>query len=725
MEPARKTRVVLAFAAVVVLAAAEIPGVLWWRCGFGGCPSVERLHAYLPGKASRLLSRTGQPFAELGPPDGATVPLGRVPSHVREAFLAVEDRRFYRHGALDWPRVLGATLHNVRERSADQGFSTITMQLARSVFPERIPGEDRTLGRKLLEIRVAVEIEERFSKDEILELYLSHIYVGNGARGVAAAARQYFDTKPEQLSLTQGALLAALVRGPAAYDPRRHPERARERRDLVLRLMEKQGRVTPDAAAAARAAPLGVVNGTTSPDPAPGLAAYFVEEVRRQMEERFGDRLYTDTLQITTTLDTALQEAAEVELESQLERIESGRLGPLEDPPTDAIPAGGSPDLQGAVIALQVGTGDVLAWVGGRDFRASRFDRVKSARRQVGSAFKPFVYAAALSEGHWLSELVPDEPISVRLEDGDTWEPRNFDEEFEGEVTMRDALVRSKNVPTVRLAKDVGLSKVKSMAREAGIRGEIDETPAMPLGTVAVSPLELATAYSALAGLGRVVPHRLVLQVQGENGKEVWNADEPEAATVMDAGVAFLVNDVLREALDRGTGTAARAAGFTAPAAGKTGTTNDGTDAWFVGYTPRAVTAVWIGFDNPRPIVAQATGGRLAAPVWGRVMAAAGADAAGGKWSVPPDVVERLVDPSTGLPLAQGCRPDSGGAFREFFLRSSLPSPRCPERGEPYVIARSWKPADEDRGLRGFFKRLLRVARKHVEAREDEGRDDE
>src|SRR5262245_3175555 len=319
-------------------------GILWLRCGGSGCPDVSRLRAYQPGKASRVLDRQGRLFAELRPVDGATVPLQLVSPQTRAAFLAVEDRRFYRHGAVDLPRVVGASLANLRGLSYEQGFSTIPMQLARNLFPDRIRARDRTLMRKLVEIRVAYEIEDRFDKDEILELYLSHIYFGNGARGVEAAARHYFGVGAGQLTLSQAALLAALPRSPGYYDPRRHPDRARARRDLVLTLMEKQRRIKPEEARAARAEPLGVVRDRGPGAPRPGLAPYFVEEIRRQLEERFGERLYTETLAVTTTLDVDVQRAAEDELERQLRAVESGQLGRLTAPryAAAAMPTGDS-----------------------------------------------------------------------------------------------------------------------------------------------------------------------------------------------------------------------------------------------------------------------------------------------------------------------------------------------------------------------------------------------
>jgi penicillin-binding protein 1A len=708
--------------------------VLWLRCGSGGCPDVSQLRAYQPGKASRVLDRDGRVFAELRPVDGATVPLQQIPSHTRAAFLAVEDRRFYRHGAVDLPRVLGAALANLRQGSYGQGFSTLTMQLARNLYPERIRARDRTLARKLVEIRVAYDIERRFEKDEILELYLSHIYFGNGARGIEAASRHYFGIGASRLTLAQSALLAALPRGPAYYDPRRHPGQARARRDLVLALMEEQRRIKPEEARAARAEPLGVVRDRGAGGPSPSLAPYFVEEVRRQLEERFGERLYTETLQVTTTLDVDAQRAAEEELARQLRAVESGRLGRFAGPRYVAArpPGEGTAYLQGAVIALEVGTGDVLAWVGGRDFRHSRFDRVSASLRQTGSAFKPFVYAAALGEGHALSERLLDEPMRVRLARNRYWEPRNYDGEYDGAVTVREALVHSKNVPTVRLAEEVGLADVVRVAQRAGIHSPIDPTPSMPLGTVAVSPLELATAYGAFAGLGSAAPPRLVLRVRDEEGAELWAADPPRVERLLDPGVAYLVTNVLEDAVVRGTGAAVGASGLEVPAAGKTGTTNDSTDAWFVGYTPDVVAAVWMGFDERRPIMGAATGGRLAAPAWARMMMRLYARRPGPEpWTPPGNVFAARVDPESGAPLAEDCEPSWGDSYRELFLRGRAPAPVCPESGHGFwTLFRSpgWRdddPEDEIRRAEREQAKAEKRARKERERAEKRRREAE
>jgi penicillin-binding protein 1A len=711
-----RTRIAAAAAAALLLGLTFVPGLLWLRCGGSGCPNVHRLTAYQPGGAPQLLDRSGAVYATLAPVEGQVVRLASVPKAVRQAFLAVEDQRFYTHRGIDWPRVWGALWANVRSQGYEQGFSTITMQLARNVFAERIPARERTLSRKLLEVRVALAIEDEFAKDQILELYLNHVYFGNGARGIEAAARHYFGSTTAKLTAAQGALLAALLKGPAVYDPRRHPERARARRDLVLGLMEEQGRMTAGEAGAARSAPLGVVARSRAGRSDDGPAPHYVEQVRRELEERFGEELYDVPLRIRTTLDLGAQKAAEEELEKQLRTVEGGAAGRLRAPKYSEHPRDDASYayIQGAVVALDAGTGDVLAWVGGRDFLHSRFDRVVGGRRQTGSAFKPFVYAAALGAGRMLSEHVADHPIQVHLDRRRVWEPKNFGDEYDGEVTIRDALVRSKNVPTVEIANDVGMQKVADFARRAGIESPMDVSPSLALGTVAVSPLELATAYTAFASLGNAVKPRLVLKVEEPDGTLLYQAPPVERRRVIEPAVAFLVTDVLRDAVARGTGTAARQAlPPKVPVAGKTGTTNDATDAWFVGYTPEVVAAVWVGFDQPRAIASAATGGRVAAPVWGRMMARLYEGRPPPRpWAAPPGVVRATVDSETGLVVTEGC--ESSYAYNELFLRGHVPAETCPGSwwggGDD-----GWE--DEERERRRARDEMLDALREEIERR--------
>jgi len=685
----------LAVALAIGYALALTGGAAWQTCDFAGCPDAARLAAFRPGGAPLLLDRHGQVIATLDRDDLQEVRLASLPAHLPAAFVAIEDRRFLDHGAVDWRRVAGALAADLRAGSFAQGFSTIAMQLARNLYPQEIPGEQRTTSRKLLEIRVAQQLEAHFSKREILELYLNHIAFGNGARGIEAAAWQYFGRPAERLDLAQAALLAALPKAPSRYDPRRHPERALARRNLVLARMAAQGRVAPELAAAAAREPLGVHPPPAHAQQGPQVARYFVDEVRHELEERFGESLYTTPVRVWTTLDLAAQRAAEEELERQLLAIESGKLGRFS---RAAAAAGGQTDedrdLEGAVVSLEAASGDVLAWVGGRDYRTSQFDRVAHARRQAGSAWKPFVYAAALARGYPLSQQIADTPLVVPLAGGGAWEPRNYDGAFDGQVSLREALARSKNVPTVRLAEAVGYDRIAALAAADGITAPVPRQPSMPLGTVAVAPLELTAAYAAFATLGWQVAPRTVLRVERADGTTLWTAPPPARRQVLDPAVAYRLDDALREALIRGSGAPGLPPGFAGRAAGKTGTSTAGNDVWFIGFTTEVVTGVWIGFDEPRPIANQATGGRLAAPVFRRLMSRLYADRQAPAWWQPPAGVASLpIDPATGLALDDGCVPAGGEPpLRELFLAGLGPAPSCPGVGGP-TPAVEWNPA--------------------------------
>jgi 1A family penicillin-binding protein len=564
--------------------------------------------------------------------------------------------------------VLGAAAANVRARGVTQGSSTIPMQLARNIFPRELPGTERTFKRKLQEARVAQLIEGRFSKSEILELYLNHIYFGGGAYGVQAAARLYFGKDASDLTLAESASLAALPKAPTHYDPRRQPERATARRNLVLGLMEAQGLVDAEAAEQARDSRLAVRTGRSRNREGVPLGFSFIDAIRESLEEQFGESLYRSRLRIHTTLDPVAQQAAEREMERQLDNL-SGRV------------RRGEGELQGAVVVMEAATGDVLALVGARDPTTSRYNRAIHARRQVGSAFKPFVFAAALQDGIPTSQLVLDAPLRMQLSRNDTWEPSNYDGTFEGNVSLRHALVRSRNIPTVRLASAVGIDDVARTARNAGITADMDETPALSLGTVAMSPLQMATAYTTFANLGRTSQPGFVLRVENEDGRVIWQPRRQQQRQGMDPAVAYIVTDILRDAVDHGTGTGVRAAGYRGIAAGKTGTTNNATDAWFVGYTPDVVGAVWIGYDRPTPLGSAATGGGFAAPLWGRIMRQVYASrAAPGDWAQPADVVHRRIDPYTGLVLQEGCQTQDGSSRVEIFVVGAVPATACPYR---------------------------------------------
>lgn len=677
---------------VIVSAAALVGGfVLYRRCGVHGCPNVDQLSAYQPGGESILLDARGEKIADLAPIQHAVVKLESLPDHLPAAFVAIEDKRFYEHKGVDYRRAVGALVADIKAASFVQGFSTITMQIAGNIWRDRVPRSRRTIGRKLIEVRLAGEIERKYPKQEILELYLNNIYFGGGAYGVEAAARNYFGKPARDLTIAQAATLAALPKSPVIYDPRRNPRQATSRRNLVIALMAEQGSITDQQAERAVRAKLSVRRDPPARRKESLVAPYFVDAVRRQLEDHFGEDLYTAPLRVHTTLDRRAQRAAEEELARQLRAVEDGAFGRYRGAryAASAEPADATDYLQGAVVVMDASTGAVLAHVGGRDFRQSRFDRVTLAQRQAGSAFKPFVYATALADGYAPSQHILDTPLKMDLPGGEVWEPRNFTNDFRGEITMRDALVSSRNVPTIRLAADVGTSSVARTARRSGISSAIPQLPSMALGTGTVTPLELALAYTPFATLGTNVQPRWVSSVEDENGRLIWRVRQKRNDVLAD-GVAYLVTDMLRDAVRHGTSSAVRRAGYTGPAAGKTGTTNDGADVWFVGYTPELVAVVWMGFDRPKPIVPDASGGRLAAPVWGRITRRIYASRpVPESWARPASVVERRVDPTTGLVLVEGCNPERGTASDELFLESALPSASCP-RG---------RPADEQPGI--------------------------
>ena len=656
-------------AVVIVLLAA------YHTCGFDGCPAVEEVAGYVPDEASVVLDRDGEEVSKLFRVNRVVVGLDSLPEYVPQAFIAIEDQEFYDHGGVDLTRVLGAAWQNVRSGGIAEGFSTITMQVARNVFPEQLPVEQRTLNRKVSEIKVARQLERRYSKDEILELYLNQIYFGSGAWGIQAASQEYFGKSATDLDLGEAAMLAGLPKAPSRLSPRENMEGAMERRATVLRRMRDQGYITDAQLEEVR---------DVEPDLARSRAegsdraAYFVEHVRKLLEQRMGDGIYTGGYRIHTTLDLDAQTVAERELREQLQAIESGRYGSFPHPTYGGViadsgrsPTSNSPYLQGAVVVMAVGSGDVLALVGGRDFADSKFNRATQARRQPGSAFKPFVYAAAIQAGYPPTTILEDTPYRL-AEDGRVWEPRNYDGSYAGEITMRQALTRSKNVATIRLAEQVGLSRVINMAHTLGISGDIPNYPSIAIGAAEVTLTEIVAAYATLATLGDHPEPRFISHVTDREGRVVFQ-EPPRSSHVLDTDVAFVTVDLMRDVVDRGTGAAVRSAGFRAPAAGKTGTTNESADVWFVGFTPRIAAGVWIGMDDPQRIMARATGGRLAAPVWGRIMRSVNPGSQ--NWTPPPGVEQYLVD-EYGNVVASNC-PTYGEVHEEYFVRGTVRPHDC------------------------------------------------
>jgi penicillin-binding protein 1A len=648
-------------------------------CRAGACPSVDVLNEYQPRQTSKLFAADGRFIAELGLERRTLLKLDQIPPIVRNAFIDVEDKRFYQHAGVDFMRIPGALLADIRKRSFAEGFSTITMQLSRNIFPERLSRE-KSLVRKLKEAKVARAIEAKYSKDKILELYLNQIALGNQSFGVETAAQRYFGKSARDLNLAEAATLAGLPKAPERYNPRRSPDRAIQRRNTVIEIMRSQGAISDADASLASAYPLQLARKSEAGDVAP----YFVEWVRQQLEQQFGQRLYEQGLKVYTTLDVDLQSAAERALENQLKAVESGRYGAYNHTTFEAYMskassragealAANSPYLQGAFVAMDPRTGAVRALVGGRDFDDSKFNRATQALRQPGSTFKPIVYADAVQNGRPPSYIVDDSPLSVPQAGGGVWTPQNYDGKFEGPMPMRRGLYQSRNIVAIKVGMELGEPSVIDMARKFGITTPIPPYPSIHIGAADVYPIEMVAAYSAFATLGTRSSPTSIVRVENAKGDVLWEPT-PARAPVMSPEESWLMVSMMKDVVQRGTAAGSVGSQFRLPAGGKTGTTNDGADVWYIGYTSDLVAGVWMGLDKPAKIKSNAQGGLLAAPAWTAFMNEVyRRKPAPPDWPRPEGIVVRQIDPVSGLLAGPGC----SGSVNEFFIVGTDPTQPC------------------------------------------------
>lgn len=654
-------------------------------CRDGRCPSIASLEQYVPRQTSKVYAADGRFITELGLERRTLITLKDIPKHVRDAVVITEDKRFYSHDGIDYFRIFGALARNIKAGSYVQGFSTITMQLARNVFSDRISRE-KTLLRKIKEARVARAIERRYSKDKILELYLNQVYLGNGAYGVETASQRYFGKSVRDVTVAEAAVLAGLLKGPERYNPRRFADRAILRRNTVLELMRRGGAITNEDASLAKAYPLQLAERTESGDVAP----YFVEWVRQELEQHFGKRLYDEGLKVYTTLDVDMQTAAERALENQLQAIEAGRHGKYTHLTYEAYLArsaeGGetgaanSPYLQGSFVSIDPRTGAVRAMVGGRDFGDSKFNRATQALRQPGSTFKPIVYAAAVHQGFSPAHVVDDSPIALDQMSGETWTPQNYDMKFQGNMSMRKALYQSRNLAAIRTGMAVGTDAVITMARRFGITTPIPPYPSIFIGSADTYPVQMIGSYSVFANLGlRTTPHAIT-KVENAAGKVVWKPDLVREA-VLSPEEAWLMVNMMKDVVIRGTGARVWSSGFRVPAGGKTGTTNDGADVWFIGYTADLVAGVWMGFDKPQKIKSNAQGGELATPAWSAFMTEVyRRKPQPPDWPRPDGVIVREIDAATGRLANANCM---SALTTEFFVQGYEPTRSCTDVDGP------------------------------------------
>jgi penicillin-binding protein 1A len=668
-------------------------------------PDVAKLSAITPPVRSTVYDVKGREVAAFFKENREVVPLKAIPKSLVDATLSTEDRHFYSHWGVDLGGITRAAMTNILKLKTKQGGSTITQQLARNLFLTH----ERTLDRKFKELVIALRIEKMYSKQEILEMYFNQIYYGHGAYGVQAAARTFFNKDVRQLTLTESALLAGLPQNPSGHSPYRNPEGAKNRRGIVLRNMLDTKSISPNQFEAAVRTPLGIAE---RPQTA-GLAPYFVEMVRMYLDDKYGSNLvYEGGLRIYTSLDLDLQREAEKALEKHLSELErrykykttraNWALPASTRPAAGAGPSPATPSqtpyLQGAFVALDVKTGYVRALVGGRDFKASAFNRAVQALRQPGSAFKPIIYTAAIDNGFQPTDVIEDAPISLPGgANGGAWTPGNYDGKYSGAVTLRYALQRSINIPAIKLLRKLGVSLVASYARRLGIKSTIQPNLSMALGTSEVNLLELVSAYAVVANEGIRNEPAWVLKVEDKSGA-VLESLTPRPVDVLSAETAGVMTSMMQSVMDHGTGYPARAAGLMVPAAGKTGTTDDYSDAWFVGYTPSLVAGAWVGFDVKRKMGKGVTGAVGALPVWTQFMLAATRGRPVEQFNVPHQGEVREICTETGLLATDACPTVTAEVFPpgtepSEYCNVHVGLPRTP--GQPEVPYDSEAPSDD------------------------------
>jgi penicillin-binding protein 1A len=618
------------------------------------------------------------------------IPIEKMSPNLIKAVISVEDQRFYEHSGIDAIRVMAAVLRNVQEGRRAEGGSTITQQLARQSFLTR----DKTYRRKMKEVILATYIENVYSKNEILDFYLNKVYLGDGFYGVEAASRGYFAKSASDLGVDEAALLAGLIQSPSSYAPSVNLDRAIARRNVVLQTMVSSGAIDQAAADRARRAPVRLKNGLEIKET---FGLYFKEAVRRDLVDRFGwARVYQGGLRVYTTLDPKLQQQAEAVVEKGLEDIEGRRGFTYEKRGTVEIPEGGTPDyLQGALVAMDPHTGYVRALVGGRDFNESRFNRAVQAKRQSGSAFKPFVFATALEAGYSPASVITGLNDPVLTAQGD-WVPED-EHTSASSMTLRTALRTSSNRAAVRLLTSVGIPNAVSYAQKLNV-GTPPSVPSLALGASDVSLLQLTAAYAAFADKGVVHDPVLIRRVEDSEGAALYE-DGAKAQQAVSEATAFLMSSMLADVINSGTAYRARQSGFTLPAAGKTGTTNDYVDAWFVGFTPHLVTGVWVGFDQPKTIVPNGYAGELAVPMWASFMKAATRGDDPDWFDRPKDVVGVNVCRVSGKLPNDGCNSVQVATrdgyletrsliYTEYFRKGTQPTTVCPLHPAPSFFDR-------------------------------------
>lgn len=587
--------------------------------------------SFRPKRVTNVYSADGRLLQDFLEENREIVTYEEVPASMWAALLATEDRRFFSHWGIDLYRIPGSLLANLKDRRlVGQGASTLTQQLARNIFAE--VGTQRssasfadvvaTYARKIREQITAVLIERLYTKPEIMTMYLNTVYFGHGAYGVKAAARLYFDSEVDQLALQENALLVGLLQRPNAYSPLRHPDRARKRRNVVLYSMAANGAITAAERDSLCDEPIAARKRRR--EETYGLAPYFVEYVRQQMQREFGMAIYREGFVVHTTLDSRLQQIAEKHFAVEISKVQKkvdqhlAAVGATPGMRDSAV-------VQAAFVAMDPATGHILAMIGGRDFGRSKFNRATQAKRQPGSAFKPFVYTAAIDNNRFAVDVLDDNAFTLWDHKREQfWDPENYDKKFKGPMTLRDGLKQSRNLISIKLADELGPPLIRSYARNMGISTPIQAIPSIGVGTSEVQLLDLVAAYAVFPNKGIYVAPMAISRLERKDGNVFFARESGHKQEVLRPAVAVVVADMLRSVVDEvgGTGRRIRTSyNFRPQAAGKTGTTNDYTDAWFIGFTPHLVAGVWVGMDDPGlRLWPKQAGSSAALPLWAAFM---------------------------------------------------------------------------------------------------------
>ena len=740
-------------ASLILLVVVGVGGGLFYLAQ--DLPPVETLRTYTPAQTTRVYSDDKRLIGQFFIERRLFVPLSKIPQNLIRAILAVEDARFYEHSGFDWIRIIKAGLMNLESLQVKQGASTITQQLARSLFLT----SEKTIERKLKEVILARRMEVVFTKDEILETYLNQIYFGHGAYGVQAAAKTYFGKEVSQLTLGEAALIAGLPKAPHSYSPYYYGDKAKQRQQVVLKRMVDEGFITKEEYEATYKKDLIFQKRVAEEN----IAPHFLEHVRQEMIARYGyDAVYKGGMSVYTTLNIEMQQAANRAVQEGLREIDKRRGfrgvvakkqdgGSADSSPrltvgevvsgiviaiskeVATVEVGGivgkmplakmlwarkqlkgkstvtevgdpivsdlvrpgdrvwvrverndakallfsleqQPEVEGALVAIDPATGRVRAMVGGYDFNRSKFDRALLSRRQPGSAFKPIIYATAIERGLTAATVVIDNPV-IYTSNKRVWKPENYDGKFYGATRLRDALAFSRNLATVKLLERVGVKRVIEFAARIGIQSRLTRDLSLALGTSEVSLVELTSAYGVFANRGVRVEPSFIVSVKDRAGR-VLEQQTPALRRVIARETAYIMNSMMEDVVQRGTGRRARALGR--PLAGKTGTTNEFSDAWFIGYTPQLVAGTWVGFDDRRSIGDKETGASAALPIWMTFMEKVLARYPVAEFSIPEGIVYARIDPGSGLRVKE----DAPDAIVEAFIRGTVPAYK-PEALQP------------------------------------------